>query len=339
MTNIVEIPSLIDMHCHLRDPGFSDKETIETGAESAKKGGFLTICPMPNTDPACDSVEVLHYIREKSKNLDVRILPVACVTKNLNSLELVDFKKLKEEGAIAFSNDGLPILDKNVFKQALESGELIISHCEEETAEVKWQIEKFTEVLREGKILPKLHFAHISKKESIDLIREAKKNVPSILDWNFGGDFPSLSAETCPHYFTFTKSDLTSNGVFKMNPPLGDEKDKNAVIEALFDGTIDVISTDHAPHLVEQKLLPYSESPNGIVGFETAFSLALQIFPLDLIGEKMSINPMKILKINNEKTIKIDLDKEWIVESKNFSTKCKISPYEGMKLKGKIIWE
>ena len=339
MTQIVEIPSLIDMHCHLRDPGFLNKETIETGAKSAKRGGFLTICPMPNTNPPCDSVEVLNYIKEKSKNLDVRILPIACVTKNLDSSELVDFKKLKEAGAIAFSNDGLPILDKTVFKHALELGELIISHCEEETVEVKWQIEKFMEVMKEGKVSPRLHFAHISKKESIDLIREAKKNVPSVLNWNLGGDFSSLSAETCPHYFTFTKSDLTPNGVFKMNPPLGDEKDKNAIIEALFDGTLDVISTDHAPHLVEEKLLPYSQSPNGIVGFETAFSLALGVLPLDLVGEKMSINPMKILKINNEKTIKVDLDEEWIVKSNEFSTKCKISPYDKMQLKGKIIWE
>ncbi len=322
MSRIVEIPALIDMHCHLREPGYENKETILTGSKAAYKGGFRTICPMPNTNPPCDRAEIVQDIIKKAYK--VRILPVACVTKNLSSLELVDFKALKAAGAVAFSNDGLPILNKNVFKAALQSGELIISHCEDEAAEVQWQIEVFKDVLKEGG-KPSLHFAHISKKTSLALIREAKLYCPN------------LTAETCPHYFTFTKDDITETGVFKMNPPLGRLEDKKAVIEAVLDGTIDVISTDHAPHTVEEKLLPYDAAPNGITGFETALGLVLRTFDIDILVEKMALNPARILKIENNQKIKVDLEKTWVVKAAEFETKCKISPYENMELKGAAL--
>lgn len=322
MTNVVEIPALIDMHCHLREPGGENKETILTGSKSAYKGGFRTICPMPNTNPPCDSTEIIRNIIKKAHN--IRILPIACVTKNLNSIELVDFKELKAAGAVAFSNDGLPILNKSLFKRALQEGELIISHCENETAEIRWQIEIFKDVLRGG-YKPRLHFAHVSKKSSLSLIRSAKP------------DCPNLTAETAPHYFTFTKDDITDNGVFKMNPPLARLEDKKAVIEAVLDGTIDVISTDHAPHTVEEKLLPYDNAPNGITGFETALGLVLRVFDIDILVEKMALNPARILRIENKEKIRVDLEKIWIVHAAQFQSKCKISPYENMKLKGAAL--
>ncbi len=318
------IPSFIDMHVHFREPGFEYKETIETGIKSARAGGFSGVCTMPNTSPVTDNPQVIKEILAKAKKHNFEIYPIAAITKNLDSLELVNFKELKTAGAIGFSNDGLPLLDKDVFLQALKSEELILSHCEEETLEVAWQIEMFECAKNEG-FNPRLHFCHISKKESIDLIRNAKKRGLEI------------TCETAPHYFTFTKDDIDETGRFKMNPPLGFESDKRAVMAGLLDGTIDVVATDHAPHSKEEKLRPYCEALNGITGLETAFSLTYELLGLEKTLEKMAYNPRKILGINNKKMIKVALEEDWIVEPSKFETKCKISPYEGMKLKGIII--
>lgn len=300
------IPAFIDMHVHFREPGFEHKETLETGMASAIAGGFGGVCIMPNTKPVADNPDIINFLREKtSKNTAIDVFPVAAVTKNLNTTELVHFETLKNAGAIAFSNDGLPILDKNVFKNALKSGELILSHLEDEQKEVVWQIEAFKEVQNMANAglcpNPKLHFCHISTAYALDAIKNAKAQ-------GF-----KVTCETAPHYFTFTKNDVTSNGVFKMNPPLREESDRIAVIEALKDGTIDVIATDHAPHTKEEKLMPYLTSPNGITGLETAFPLALNVLSLDEVLEKMCFNPAKILGIENRREIKVDLDEKWVV--------------------------
>ncbi len=330
MSKIRTIPAFIDMHTHLREPGFEQKETLETGMAAGIKGGYGTLCAMPNTKPVADNPDVIRFLLEKtSKNPMIDVYPIAAVTKNLDTTELVHFQSLKNAGAIAFSNDGLPILDKSVFKNALMSGELILSHLEDETNEAIWQIEVFKTVqnmANEGLCPnPKLHFCHISKKSTLDVIKKAKIQ-------GF-----KLTCETAPHYFTLTKKDVTSNGVFKMNPPLGEEADRQAVIECLKDGTIDVIATDHAPHTVDEKLAPYSASPNGIVGLETAFPLALNVLSLDEIIEKMSYNPARILGIENKREIKVDLEEKWVVKSAEFQSKCKISPYENMELKGRVL--
>lgn len=321
---ITQIPSLIDMHVHFREPGFEYKETIETGIASAKAGGFSGVCTMPNTMPVTDNPTIIKEILGKAKKHKFEIYPIAAITKNLDSLELVDFKELKNAGAIGFSNDGLPLLDKDVFLKALKSEELILSHCEDETTEITWQIELYERALKEG-FKPRLHFCHVSKKDSIDVIRNAKKRGLKI------------TAETAPHYFTFTKNDVGVNGTYKMNPCLGTEIDKRAVMDGLFDGTIDVIATDHAPHSDEEKLKIYPNSPNGITGLETAFSLSYELLGLDKTLEKMAYNPRRILGINNKKMIKVALDETWIVVPSQFKTKCKISPYKGMKLKGLVI--
>ena len=321
---ITTIPSLIDMHVHFREPGFEYKETIETGIKSARKGGFSGVCTMPNTNPVTDNPKVVKEILKKAKKHKFEIYPVAAITKNLDSLELVDFKELKKAGAIAFSNDGLPLLDKDVFLEALKSEELILSHCEDETKEVTWQIEMFKKALELG-FQPRLHFCHISKKDSVDVIRTAKKQGLKI------------TCETAPHYFTFTNENIGLDGVYKMNPPLASEMDKKAIMDGLFDNTIDVIATDHAPHSDEEKLRPHMASPNGITGLETAFSLAYELLGLDKTLEKMAYNPRRILGINNKKMIKVALDETWIVDPKLFESKCKVSPYKAMKLKGRII--
>lgn len=321
----IEIPSFIDMHSHFREPGFCYKETIETGIKCAKFGGYSAVCTMPNTNPVCDNPKIVKEIIKKAKKYNFTIYPIAAITKNLDSLELVDFKELKKAGAVGFSNDGLPLLDKNVFLEALKSEELILSHCEEETKEVIWQIEMFKKALEQG-FSPRLHFCHISKKESVEAIRKAKRE-----------GLKNLTAETCPHYFTFTKDDVDLTGVFKMNPKLGDEADKRAIMDGLFDNTIDVISTDHAPHSTEEKLKPYDESPNGIIGLETAFSLSFELLGLDKTLEKMAYNPRRILQVKNNKMIKIAPEETWIVAPSLSNSKCKISPYKGMKLKGVVI--
>ena len=321
MTNTVEIPALVDMHVHLREPGFEYKETIQSGLLAAYRGGFGAVCAMPNTSPVCDNIDTLNYILEKAKGYKCKLYPVCAVTKNLNTNKLVDFEALAKAGAVAFSNDGLPILNHSVFYNALKSGYLILSHCEDETREVQWQCEIFEELVREG-FSPRLHFCHISKKASLEIIKKAKARGLKI------------TCESAPHYFTFTNEIITDTGVFKMNPPLGDECDRQAVIEAVKDGTIDTISTDHAPHGDDEKLLPYDKSPNGITGLETAFSLTYGQFGLNKTIELMSLNPSKILGIKNDKKVKFDLDALWQVEGAEFASKCKVTPYEGMILKG-----
>ncbi len=318
---LVTIPALIDMHAHLRDFTQADKETFETGTLAAREGGFCAVCNMPNSTPACDNVEILRRALEKKVNCEV--LQVGAVTKGLKSLELVDFKALKTAGAIAFSNDGFSIPDE-VFESALKSGELILSHLENEVRELTFQLEVFKKLADSG-FSPRLHFCHISLAESVELIRSAKASGYNV------------TCETCPHYFTFTRDNVTENGVFKMNPPLGTEEDKKAIIEGVLDGTIDVIATDHAPHLIDEKLSNYDISPNGITGFETAFSLSLMRFGLDVVIEKMAVKPREILGIENNKTIQVDAELEWTYLASESKSKCKVSPYDKMKLKGKVV--
>ena len=328
---IKKIPSFIDLHVHFRDPGFNQKETILTGLKSAYFGGFGAVCTMPNTNPVCDNPKIAEYMINKAKStgIEVELHPVSAITKNLDSDILVNFDEMKNAGAIAFSNDGLPVLNKDVLIKALKTGEIIMSHLENETAEAKWQIEILDEVTNMAKRgecnFPRLHFCHISKKETMELIKLAKQKGLN------------LTAETAPHYFTFTKENLDNTGRFKMNPPLGSKEDKSAVIKAVIDGTIDIISTDHAPHTNEEKLKPYTASPNGITGLETAFSLSYQTFGLDLALEKMAYAPRKLLNINPKREITVDLDEKWTVKGENFNSKCKITPYQDMELKGKIL--
>ena len=330
---IKKIPSLIDTHIHLREPGFTNKETIETGLKAAIKGGFGAVLAMPNTNPVNDDVEVTKFILKKAlpfKN-EIDLYPVSAITYGLNeNAELVNFSEMKKAGCIAFSNDGLPVQNKEKFKAALMKGELILSHLEDETNEAISQIETFREVLNLSKKgecpIPKLHFCHISKKSTIEVIKKAKD------------EGLKITAETAPHYFTLTNKDIDKTGRFKMNPPLGDIEDRKAVIEAVKNGVIDIIATDHAPHTKEEKLKPYNEAPNGIVGLETAFSLSYMQFGLDLTLEKMVYAPSKLLGIKPKKEIQVDLGAIYIVRGKNFESKCKITPYEGKILKGKILW-
>ena len=329
---------LIDMHCHLREPGYEYKETIETGIKSAINGGYTAICPMANTNPVCDSLEILQYVLSKAGNYN--LFPICATTKNLVGIELAPINELKKAGAIAFSNDGKPVSNQAVLGEALKTDELIISHAEipelNGTPESEYKaVEQEIETLR--KTGGRYHFAHISTKESVELIRRAKK------------DGLNITCETAPHYISLTKS-AENNPIFKVNPPLREEADRLAVIEGLKDGTIDVIATDHAPHSKDEKSKPYKEAPMGMAGFETSLGVALTYLQDELsfeqILEKYTVNPVKILGVPDFGEIKIgnpanmtviDRDYEWIVKGEEFKSKCKFTPFEGMKLRGKAV--
>lgn len=337
-------PGFVEMHCHLREPGFEYKETIETGIESAIYGGYTAICPMANTNPVVDDVDTLEFtiLKAKDTNPNMGFYPVCAVTKGLKGEELVGLKELKNAGAIAFSDDGKPLENLKLLKEALLTGELIMSHAEDS----KLLTDPLSEavcIARELEVLKdvggRIHFAHISTKRALELIREAKK------------EGLNITCETAPHYFTFTSEDATKDGRFKMNPPLRTQEDLNAVIKALKDGTIDCIATDHAPHSIEEKLKAFAEAPFGIVGFETALGASLKLvqdnhLTMQQLVEKLSTNPAKILNLKDQGQIKIgqianltiiDPDLEYTVKSEEFKSKCKISPFNGMMLKGKSI--
>ena len=331
---------LVDMHCHLREPGFEYKETIQTGIESALSGGYTAICPMANTNPVVDNVETLKYTIAKAQNIG--FYPICAVTKGLQGEELTDFEALKNNGAIAFSDDGRPLANLELLEDALKTGELVISHTED-LALLGNPMSEAVAVAKELEVLRKaggrLHFAHISTARSIELIRQAK--IEGL----------NVTCETAPHYFSLTKDDETENGRFKMNPPLATQADLTAVIEGLKDGTIDCIATDHAPHSLEEKTKPFAEAPFGIVGFETALGMSLKLvhdghLTINQVIEKLSINPAKILGLKNQGNIEvgqvanltiIDPNITYKVKAEEFKTKCKITPFEDLWLKGKAI--
>ena len=365
LTGKLITPGLIDMHCHLREPGFNAKETIKTGIASAINGGYTAICPMANTNPVVDNSTTLTYTISKAKEVsEIGFYPICAVTKGLSNEKLVNVSELLDNGAIAFSDDGKPVENMHLLKNALKyinsHNSIIISHSEDASlanggvineGKVSTRlglkgIPNITEslaVARELEVVRsvngKYHFAHISTRRSIELIRQAKK------------DGLNVTAETAPHYFSLTEDDIVDyDAKYKVNPPLRTKDDLEAVIEGLQDGTIDVIATDHAPHTVHEKLLPIQNAPMGLAGFETALGITLTYLvhsgKLSLLEaiKKLTYAPSKILNIQNQGSIEvgseanltvIDLNEEWIVDASQFKSKCRISPFDKMNLKGK----
>jgi len=361
-TGLVIIPGMIDMHCHLREPGFEYKETIETGSKSAVKGGFTTICPMPNTNPTPDSAFILEKILAEAKRVNLcNILPYGSVSKGEKGEELTDFEELKKAGAVAFSDDGMPVINSRMMRQAIikanSLGTFVASHCEEKSvADGAINAGKIQEELGVKGVLPeaeeimaareivisetnnvRAHICHISTKTSVNMIRDAKKR------------WVKITCETCPHYFCFTVDEVLTSGTnAKMNPPLREEEDRQAVIRGLVDGTIDMIATDHAPHTAEEKAKPITEAPSGITGLET--SLALGITELVDAGyltmkqllRLMSTNPAAMYHLDAgylaeggpADVILIDTAAEFIPEQ--YASKATNTPFTGWKLKGEV---
>ena len=363
-TDLFIIPGMIDMHCHLREPGFEQKETIETGMKSAVKGGFTTICPMPNTNPTCDSAFILQRIQNEAKRVGVcNVLPYASVTKGELGEELTDFEELKKAGAIAFSDDGMPVIRAKIMRDALieanRLGTFVASHCEEkELGKGAINAGKIADKLNVNGVLPEAetlmaarevelaeinnvhaHVCHISAKETARLIRDAKKRGVKV------------TCETCPHYYSFTEEEVLNSGTnAKMNPPLRKKDDMQEIIKAIQDGTIDCIITDHAPHTKEEKEVELEKAPNGIIGFETALAATVTnlvgkgyISYLDMV-RLTSYNPAKILNLDKGslqegKIADITIfnpNEEYIYQKEDIVSKSKNTPFIGKKLKGKV---
>lgn len=363
-TDLFIIPGMIDMHCHLREPGFEQKETIETGMKSAVKGGFTTICPMPNTNPTCDSAFILQKIQNEAKRVGVcNVLPYASVTKGELGEELTDFKDLKKAGAIAFSDDGMPVTRAKIMRDALieanRLGTFVASHCEEkELGKGAINAGEIADKLNVKGVLPEAetlmaarevelaeinnfhaHVCHISAKETARLIRDAKKRGVKV------------TCETCPHYYSFTEEEVLNSGTnAKMNPPLRKKDDMQEIIKALQDGTIDCIITDHAPHTKEEKEVGLEKAPNGIIGFETALAATVTnlvdkgyISYLDMV-RLTSYNPAKILNLDKGslqegKIADITIfnpNEEYIYQKEDIVSKSKNTPFIGKKLKGRV---
>ena len=363
-TDLFIIPGMIDMHCHLREPGFEQKETIETGMKSAVKGGFTTICPMPNTNPTCDSAFILQRIQNEAKRVGVcNVLPYASVTKGELGEELTDFEELKKAGAIAFSDDGMPVIRAKIMRDALieanRLGTFVASHCEEkELGKGAINAGKIADKLNVEGVLPEAetlmaarevelaeinnvhaHVCHISAKETARLIRDAKKRGVKV------------TCETCPHYYSFTEEEVLNSGTnAKMNPPLRKKDDMQEIIKALQDGTIDCIITDHVSHTKEEKEVGLEKAPNGIIGFETALAATVTnlvdkgyISYLDMV-RLTSYNPAKILNLDKGSLQKgkvaditiFNPNEEYIYQKEDIVSKSKNTPFIGKKLKGRV---
>ncbi len=360
----VVMPGLIDLHVHLREPGFEYKETIETGTKAAAHGGVTSICPMPNTNPVIDSPERVRDLLERAKDAPVHVLPIGAVTLGQEGKELADIRGMKEAGAVALSEDGKSVMDSLVYRkglcQAAECGIPVFAHCEDKclvdggvmnagkkaeelglpgiTNAVE-DVIVARDIFLSKEAGNRLHLCHCSTRDSAVLVELAKKQ-----------GLP-VTGEVCPHHFTMSDEEITEDhGRFKMNPPLRGSEDVQALKEALRDGIMDVISTDHAPHGEEEKNQSMRRAPFGIVGIENSFAIGYTELVrggyLTLAGliEKMSVNPARVLGIDKGNiavgkvadVVIADISGEYEIDPEAFFSKGKNTPFAGKKVYGKI---
>lgn len=357
------LPALVDMHVHLREPGYSYKETIASGTAAAAKGGFSTVCPMPNLNPAPDTLEHLkEQLSIVERDAVINVMPYATITTARKGDECVDYKALAPFVA-GFSDDGTGVQSEAVMERAMEgiapTGKLLAAHCEVESLlnggyihDGEWckahnhkgicSESEWGEVKRDIELAEKtgcrLHVCHISTKESVELIREGKKRGVKV------------TCETAPHYLALCDEDMREEGRFKMNPPLRSRADMEALREGVADGTIDVIATDHAPHSAEEKSKGLEKSAMGVVGIETSlaatytFMVGGGVISLERLVEIMSLAPRRLLGIGGgivlgemlDATL-VDLNKEFCVEPDTFFSMGKSTPFEGMRLRGEVL--
>lgn len=359
------MPGLIDLHVHFRDPGLTYKEDIETGSKAAAKGGFTTVCCMPNTKPVVDNVDTVKYIIEKGKKVGLtNVLPVGAVTKDMAGTQITDVEELKKAGICAISEDGKSVMNSGVYRKAMKNAAKanvpVLAHCEDinlveggvinlgdKSSElgVKGISNAVEDVIAMRDIMlaketgATLHLCHCSTKDSVEMVKRAKE------------EGIKVTAEVCPHHFSMCSDDITSNdGNFKMNPPLRAREDMEALIKGLQDDIMDVISTDHAPHSAEEKAKDLEHAPFGIVGLETSVALTVTnlvkkgyLTPMQMAA-KMSYNPAKVLGIPKgtldegkiaDITI-IDPDKEYTIDVNTFESKGKNTPFDGYKVSGEV---
>jgi dihydroorotase len=365
---LIICPGFIDLHCHLRQPGFEEKETISSGSQAAAKGGFTTICCMPNTNPPLDSQAMIDYVKSISKSEGViRILPIGCISKGRNGKELAEMGELAEAGAVGFSDDGDSLKNSRLMRQAMEYslafGLPIIDHCEDKALTEGGQMNEGIIATKLGLCgIPaaaeeniiardialaqltgaRLHIAHVSTEVSLELIRRAKEKAINI------------TAEITPHHLTLTEEKVIGyNTNAKTNPPLRTEEDSKALVQGLKEGVIDIIATDHAPHTDNEKLCEFDQAPFGISGFETALGSLMSLvhnkcIDLDLLIAKLTSEPAKIIgdKFDRLGTLAVGVpaniaifnpDMEWIVDTSKFISKGKNNPLNGEMLKGIVV--
>lgn len=371
-TGLVVCPGFVDLHCHLREPGFEDKETIASGTKAAAIGGFTSVCCMPNTEPPLDNATVIDWVsRKASKDSSLTVLPIGCITKGRKGEELTDMAELAEAGVVAFSDDGNPVANSQLMRRAMECsrdlGLPIIDHCEDRALSDGGVINEGRMSVELGlKGIPaaaeeimvardlilarlakaRLHIAHVSTKGAVEFIRCAKEKGISV------------TGEVTPHHLTLTeekivgKSSHKFNSNAKVNPPLRTQDDVQALVNALKDGVIDAIVTDHAPHAMADKNCELERAAFGISGLETAFACLMTLvhrgeISLTLLISKLTCEPAKVIGRDGELgTLKagalanvtiFDPDREWVVHSRNFASKGKNTPYDGDQFKGKIM--
>lgn len=365
-TGLLLTPGLVDVHVHLREPGFEHKETIKSGTHAAARGGFTTICPMPNTNPIIDTPEILRDLNNKIKeDAVIKVLPYVSITTGLKGEELVDFQALKAEGAFAFTDDGVGVQSADMMYRAMQAAAkidmAIVAHTEENTL-------IYGGAIHEGKTSEKLgikgipaitestqiardvllaeaadchyHVCHVSTKESVRVIRDAKRAGIKV------------TAEVTPHHLVLDENDITEKDPnFKMNPPLRGTDDREALIEGLLDGTLDFIATDHAPHHEDEKAVGIDTAPFGIVGIENAFQLVYTklvktgVFTLQQVIDWMTIKPSEVFKLDSGKIeagsaadlTLIDLNREYTLDKNDFLSKSKNTPFHGEQLTSDIV--
>jgi dihydroorotase len=361
---LVVAPGLVDLHVHLREPGFEYKETVATGCAAAAHGGVTTLVAMANTSPVTDCPEVVRLVRDKAAPTGVNVLPVGAVTTGQKGETLTDFDALKAAGVPAFSDDGVPIQDETLLRQALlRAKELempILDHCEDKDLVRNYAVnagpvaEKLglpgrpaiaeeMQVERDARLAEEtgahVHICHVSTAKSVDIIRQAKARGVKI------------TCETCPQYFTLTEEEVLRQGTMaRVNPPLRTQADVDGIIQGLQDGTIDAIVTDHAPHSAQEKDKPLAEAPSGMVGLETSLALTLtELYhtgklPLPWVVAKMSTAPALILGLSkgtlavgaDADLVIFDPDEEWTIDPEQFASKGRNTPFAGRTVKGKV---
>ena len=342
MGQIVRVPAFVDIHVHFREPGFTEKEDIESGVGAAAAGGYRAVCMMPNTKPAIDSatklLEADNRGRECGEKSGVLVFATSAMTIDQEGKELVDFEEMDAantlcyesigHGVCGITEDGKTLYDYKLMERVCEAaarlGLLVMSHAEPEADIVRRDIEL------SKKTGASIHFQHISLAESIASIREAK------------AEGLHITCETAPHYFALTESEKRTNA--KMNPPLRTEKDRLAIIEGLVDGTIDCIATDHAPHEAAVKEVPYEDAANGVIGLETAFPISYTLLvktgliTIERLVQLMSENPAEIIGLpSDNRYVELDLETPFTIDSSSFRSKARNTPFDGMKVYGKVL--